>query len=259
MCGIFGICYKSSATVSTNDVHKILDHLFRLSQSRGKEASGLLVNNGTHNHIYKDTISGERFILTRPYQDLFKNILDHSKNNIAIIGHARLDTNGSKWDNANNSPLEYNGSYGIHNGIVTNVDELWAQNPTLPRHRVVDSEVILALFDQALQHGKNEQEAIDAVFKSIIGSASVAIFSENRHSLSLATNTGSLYFTEYGDDVLVFASESYILQQVHKKSAVLKKCKNAVMRQILPGTSVVINLDTFTHNPYQGRVVHALL
>jgi hypothetical protein len=80
-----------------------------------------------------------------------------------------------------------------------------------------------------------------------------------QRSLSLATNTGSLYFTEYGDDVLVFASESYILQQLHKKSSALKNHGSAVMRQILPGTSVVIKLDTFIHNPYQGRVVHALL
>lgn len=256
MCGIFGVCYTPQAQVSAKETRKMLDHLFCYSQSRGKEASGLLFKHGNELELYKDTIRGNHFIKTARYKSLFEKLTPN--NSTMIIGHARLDTNGSKWDNTNNSPIIHDNIQGIHNGIVTNVDQLWQDNPELERHYVVDSEVLLALFSKHIkQH--TEEQALASIFELMEGSASVALYDTETQKLTLATNTGSLYFSRYDNDFLVFASEQYILEQLHKKMRFLRRYSNNNMRQITPKTAVVIDTQTAQNNPYEGRMVHALL
>ena len=41
MCGIFGIAVNENGSIDRSSANKILDDLFILSESRGKEASGL--------------------------------------------------------------------------------------------------------------------------------------------------------------------------------------------------------------------------
>lgn len=258
MCGIFGICYREEAKLSPREVRKILDHLFCYSQSRGKEASGLLWKQGSDFIIHKATLSGDKLIKTAEY----KNIFNHSSNKnspATIIGHARLDTNGSKWDNSNNSPLIYGDIYGIHNGIITNVDTLWEKNRQLDRHHIVDSEILFALFDESLKNGETQELALQKIFSLIEGSASVALYAANKETLTLATNTGSLYFTEYDKSLFVFASESYILEQLHKRVSFLRKMGPGKMQQILPRTSLTLNTQNLTYAPYRGRIVHEIL
>lgn len=259
MCGIFGISYNLTSKMTPLETRKIMDHLFHYSQSRGKEASGILLKSGDNLVVYKDTIMGDRFIKTDKYASLFDKTHISTDDTLMMIGHARLDTNGSKWDNTNNSPLEYNGVYGIHNGIIVNVDNLWAQNPHLERRHVVDSEVLLALFWDELKKGLSETQAMQSIFGKIEGSASVAIYSSAKNSLSLATNTGSLYFIQYANGLFVFASENYILEQLHKKLPFLRKKGAAKIQQILPKSALCIDINSGACAPYQGRVVHALL
>jgi len=258
MCGIFGVCYLPEANLSARETRKILDHLFCYSQSRGKEASGLLWKSGSVVVIHKATLSGDKLIKMREYKNLYN--LPTGKNSPAlIIGHARLDTNGSKWDNSNNSPLVYGDIYGIHNGIITNVDDIWRQHSQLERHHMVDSEVLLALFYESLQQGMSEASAIQNIFTLIEGSASVALFSAQKGTLTLATNTGSLYFSTYGDSFFVFASERYILEQLHKRLSFLGRLGRGIMQQILPRTSLTIDTKNLHHTPYRGRIVHEIL
>lgn len=238
----------------------MMDHLFTYSQSRGKEASGVFLDNGREKIIIKDTTPGNRFIKRRDYAQLFNENHLATGKRILMLGHARLDTQGSKWDNNNNSPLEYLDVYGIHNGIIVNADTLWQQYPDLKRYRQVDSEVLLALFREKLEAGLSEKIALAAILGDIEGSASVAVFSEARQTLSLATNTGSLYFMEYANGLIVFASECYILEQFHKKLRFLKNAGHGSMQQVIPGTSAVIDVNKVKlTQAYQGRIANALL
>ncbi len=259
MCGIFGICYAAASGITASETKKLMDHLFLYSQSRGKEASGVMLKSGHERLVYKETLIGERFIKTTNYKSLFKPEYLNSGHDVMIMGHARLDTSGSKWDNNNNSPLEYDGTYGIHNGIITNADDLWKQNPDLQQRRAVDSEILLALFSAALKRGATETTALAKLFAVIEGSASVALYDAKKNSLSMATNTGSLYFTQYSAGLFVFASERYILEQLHKKMRFLKKQGGGTMRHLRPNTSLVLHLDSLTCEPYEGGVAYALL
>lgn len=258
MCGIFGIGFRKEANISMSELRKMMDHLFLYSQSRGKEASGLFWKQGSNVSIHKATLSGDKLIKTPEYKKIFSQSSPVNSPTF-IMGHARLDTNGSKWDNTNNSPLLYGDIYGIHNGIITNVDSLWKDNHQLVRHHQVDSEILLALFHDYLLRGINEEIAIQKILSIIEGSASIALYSSHKETLTLATNTGSLYFSTYGDSFFVFSSESYILEQFHQKQSRLKRLGIGKMQQILPRTSLTLDINTLTYTPYLGRVVHEIL
>ena len=93
MCGIFGIFEED----------KNKDNLFYdlggLSESRGKEASGLMIIDGAEPVIKK-------------YSSKFRNnrvkeFLKEQKfsKNAKYFGHTRLETSGSNKDNLNNQPI----------------------------------------------------------------------------------------------------------------------------------------------------------
>ena len=110
MCGIFAITVSDQANIKKQDLISIIDELFRLSESRGKEASGLAISTNGRIEIYKDAISASDMIRRRSYREWLTQILSNGQNNgmsnpIAIIGHSRLVTNGSMETHDNNQQL----------------------------------------------------------------------------------------------------------------------------------------------------------
>ena len=172
--------------------------MFKLSESRGKEASGFAVRTEDI-QIYKQPTSASQLIKSAEYRKLMGNVLlQASQNNrlikpFALIAHSRLVTNGIQANNHNNQPVMNNGLIGIHNGIVVNVDDLWQKHTDLKRNSDVDSEVLLALINKFYQQKKNLFEAVQDVFSEIEGAASFAAFSNDEDYLLLSTNTGSCY------------------------------------------------------------------
>ena len=67
------------------------------------------------------------------------------KNSKLICGHSRLITNGL----SDNQPINRNGIIVIHNGIVVNDEEIWAENK-LKRYQKIDTEIIAALAEKYL-------------------------------------------------------------------------------------------------------------
>src|SRR3990167_10106420 len=100
MCGIFGIVTKN--VTSPASLRLLVDSLFLLSESRGKEASGLAFLAGDKISIYKQPLRSRKLIKQNDYKKLFENVGNASP--ISIIGHSRLATNGLQIDNRNNQP-----------------------------------------------------------------------------------------------------------------------------------------------------------
>ena len=122
MCGILGIVAKS-------DVRKNrfleLEFLLKLSESRGKEATGLCVVSGkkfNKLNIARSNLSPSEFINNKEYND-FKNNFE-VKEKIILIGHTRMATDGSEDNENNNQPVHTNNLAGVHNGIICNFKEL---------------------------------------------------------------------------------------------------------------------------------------
>lgn len=236
MCGIFGITMARDSKISNRDLKKMISKLFLLSESRGKEASGLAVKTNSSLFILKQPKPASVLLRSKEYNQLFNNLGDVS----AIIGHARLVTNGSLEDNSNNQPVVSEGIVGIHNGIMTNDADLWSKFPALKRMSEVDTEVFLSLIRYFLKKERNIHKSVSDTFNLIEGSASISLLFNNFDLQLLATNTGSLYY--YKDDkFFVYASEEAILNNF----LTIFKFKSQKITQLKPNHLITIDLNNF--------------
>ena len=202
------------------------------------------------------------FIKSKEYRELvniksFENEKQSEKrhfNPIALIGHARLVTDGTQSIHDNNQPVISEGIVGIHNGIIVNSGELWQLYPDMLRKYDVDSEVIFSLIRREMKKSGSLVQAVQRTFKLIYGQASIAAFFRDINSLLLYTNHGSLYVAiNETDKILIFASEFYILNQLLKKGDFKKQFGGIKIQKVMPGTGLVVDLSSnkiewFTEN-----------
>jgi glucosamine--fructose-6-phosphate aminotransferase (isomerizing) len=211
VCGIFGIVSKGGS-----DFVRELTRLFILSESRGKEAAGVAIFDGNEITVLKEPRAASHMIRTEAYRSLLdERIKGNVKQSIAAIGHSRLVTNGRSALAANNQPVIRDNAVCVHNGIIVNDAKIWIDHPDLSRHAEVDTEALLALFGKFRRDGYEISTAIAQVFREIEGTASIAILIADEPKVLLATNNGSLYFTQSDQSGrLHFASERHILQRL---------------------------------------------
>lgn len=211
MCGIFGIVVPSGSSMPKAALESMVTELFLLSESRGKEASGMAVLEGDSIRVLKRATPASELRKTREYREMFSD----TDRSVAIIGHSRLVTNGVQFTPGNNQPVIAGEMVGIHNGIVTNVDAL-AKKHALHRENEVDTEVLLRLIRHFHAETRSLTTAVQRAFREVEGVANVAVFLEDYDQLLLATNNGSLYFAAW-DGRATFASEEFILTSLFKK------------------------------------------
>ncbi|MBK6369147.1 MAG: hypothetical protein IPF64_04775 [Flavobacteriales bacterium] len=112
---------------------RVIRELFTLSETRGKESSGIAIRSAMDRtiHVTKDDVPATELIRSKVYADFLDKALGKGAagngQQLAVIAHSRLVTNGSQENNFNNQPCIKDGIVMVHNGIVTNVDELWAK------------------------------------------------------------------------------------------------------------------------------------
>jgi glutamine---fructose-6-phosphate transaminase (isomerizing) len=211
VCGIFGIVSRGGPAFIDE-----LTRLFVLSESRGKEAAGIAIFDGSDITVLKEPRAASLLIRTETYHNLLRQkVKENLSRSIAAIGHSRLVTNGRGVIAANNQPVIKDGVVGVHNGIIVNDNKIWIDHPELSRSAEVDTEALLALFGK-LRRGRFEiAAAVAHAFREIEGTASVAFLVADNPTLVLATNNGSLYYCQSnGGKRLHFASERFILQQL---------------------------------------------
>jgi glucosamine--fructose-6-phosphate aminotransferase (isomerizing) len=224
MCGIFGVVNKE---FSQKDA-KILNRLFKLSESRGHDASGAAVLTDEEIQVYKRSVPASKLTKSKEYRDILSQ-----KNIRAVIGHARMETSGSFSQNFNNQPVVKDRCVTIHNGIIVNDEKLWKKYKSIKREFQVDTEIINSLIRLYLKKGETLPHSVERSLEELKGSYSIGTFFEDFSKLLLATNTGSLYLYEK-KGALVFASERYFLESVFGGEASI--------RQMLPGSTRLINL-----------------
>lgn len=143
ICGLAGFSLNPNATVDAT----VLSAALALSiESRGGHATGI-----AHYHphqkavlVTKDGVTAYEFI------DQIMESVD-PKCRAAII-HTRFGTKGSSDVNENNHPIVLPGIVGVHNGIVSNDDEV-TKKLELDRVAEVDSEVLFHIIrDQGVRH-----------------------------------------------------------------------------------------------------------
>ena len=222
MCGIFGLIASPESGISQQKSAEIVNKLFILSESRGKESAGIAIKNTADRkiHVLKQSVPASKLIGSDEYKSFFKKSIQTCfdgnqkiKSSFAAIAHARLVTNGSQENNNNNQPVIKSESVAVHNGIITNVEELWFKYAHLNREFEVDTEVFVAILKEHITQGKSIVDATQLAYQEVKGTASTAILFSEFNQVVLASNNASLYYSVNREKgVLVFASEKHILQ-----------------------------------------------
>lgn len=251
MCGIFGVLTSAKTRAGAADVRALIDGLFRLSESRGREAAGLAALTPTDLIVFKEPITASAVLKTQEYAALFHRIfssngtLRTSDTGTAILGHSRLVTNGLEMVHENNQPVVSGGFAGVHNGIVVNERSLWETHRELARRSEVDTEVIFQLLRKRLGEDGDLASALGRTYQEIYGETTIAAVASDLDCVVLGTNTGSLYTLHApAHGVLVFASESFILQRLHRQKVARALFDGAAIRQIAPRTGWIVDLPT---------------
>ena len=264
MCGIFGVVYGKDTAITPEFAGRVVEKLFRASETRGREAAGMALFNGESIDVLKQAGSVSEFLANPLYRELMDGALAKYEANraagrevaLALTGHSRLVTNGLQSTQDNNQPVIAGGGVGIHNGIIVNEGELWAQHPEYDRKAEVDTEVLVNLVRDHFASTGDIVEATRQTFDEIRGSASIAFLMEDLGNLLLATNTGSLFMVrnERGT-FLAFASERYILKQLKEDARLEEHLGPCAIEQVKAGSGLLVSLldvSTRTFNELGG-------
>jgi asparagine synthetase B (glutamine-hydrolysing) len=235
MCGIFGVIAPRAA--AQKDVTRLVQTLFRLSESRGKEASGLAGLAGSSFRVLKSPVAASRLLRTRTFASYAREVLDAGS--IAVVGHSRLVTNGTQSQHSNNQPVAADDIVGVHNGIVVNVEDLWRNHSDLERESEVDTEILFRLIRKHAT-GQSFVTGIQRAYAEVYGVANIAIFASELAQLVLATNNGSVYYASQ-PGLFAFASEEFILKQALGRTGFTTASENTT--QLVAGSGLLIDLE----------------
>jgi len=191
MCGIFGII--SSSIISGSEVMTLAKH----SEQRGKDSSGLILNDKNTYHIHR---------ATKAITSLLKDI--KINNTSFLMGHSRLITNGL----SDNQPVFRDSVCVIHNGIIVNHETIWS-DINKKRFQGIDTEVIAGIASDVIENINCIDLIAEKVLKLCQGVVACAIALPKIGKLCLFSNNGSLYFGRKSD-IMYFASERYPLLQL---------------------------------------------
>lgn len=256
MCGIFGLVVQKKSAVTRDLPFRIFRMLARLSESRGREASGFAYTSGESVNVYKTPWPVSTLLMQKEFQHAREEIMQE-RDGFCFIGHSRLATNGTQYKDENNQPVASEGIVLVHNGIVVNADSLWKKH--FPRRKPPELDTMSAVRVLSFYRKKISMRAsMKKLFTLIEGEASVAVLSLGDSSLHLATNTGSLYGVHVGPGLFFFSSEDYITRTVLHSI----KMKGTIM-QVHPKTYYdvpvhrALPLQNIVHIPLSSPFVSA--
>ncbi len=158
MCGLVGIVSKSPVNQAIYDALTVLQH-------RGQDAAGIAIDDGGT-------------LRTRKAKGLVRDVF-HTRHMVGLqgnvgVGHVRYPTAG--WSSsAEAQPFYVNSPYGLclaHNGNLTNAEELKNLLVTQDRRHLntgSDTEVLLNVFADELQHQNGNGLTPEAVFAAVAG------------------------------------------------------------------------------------------
>lgn len=208
MCGIFGVIAQPNSDVDA--LSAAITRLFLLSQSRGSEASGFAYTNGHEVIAHRSPESAGKLIKEQEFRHAIGKLRESSLG-FVFMGHSRLATNGSQYNDANNQPVITMATIMVHNGIIVNAADLWKKyfsKEAMPELDTLAAALLLEKFTKNSIH-----RGLIRLYNEMVGEASVALISRDSPHVFLATNTGSVYHASLKNGTVLFSSERYITQK----------------------------------------------
>ena len=245
MCGIFGVIGKTEKYANADFVG-ILEKIARFSEVRGKDSSGLAFrcdSNKTIN-ILRSPVSIKDLLKSNSY---IKNSLatkEIENRLFSAIGHARLVTNGTQLNHNNNQPVVKDGIIGVHNGIIVNDENLWKKHPDIIRKYQIDTEIIFSLFRKYFDATGDIKKSIEETNNQLKGTVSIGFFVNENSQFVLFTNNGSLYILTNYTDLVIYASEKFMLQKLIKSYSNIFN-KKFDLKQVEVNNGYVVDCEKF--------------
>lgn len=251
MCGIFGFVAPPGAVRDHSRVQSAIRTLVELSEPRGREAAGVALVLPQEISVFRRPMAPSQ-VLAHPEFQLFLDTAlppgTAPSIELAGLGHCRLVTNGTQILERNNQPVMLDSVVGVHNGIVTNPEEMIAKRAGDARADgdedvELDSAILFRNIEAELATGLSTADALRRTYQLMEGEASIAMFARERNEIALATNTGSLFYAgAAGGGVFVFASEAHILRQM--LAAGHLGAADQTVTQLTPGRAVIVDAST---------------
>ena len=218
MCGIAGYSWSSECDVDRTLAAQAL--LAGIAE-RGADAVGYAYRNGGGVHVHKQR-SGASKLLDRI------EIPQHASK---VLVHVRDYTKGHPMIEANNHPVRHGSVVGVHNGIILNDEEIFAEHgfERATPGMTVDTEAIFALAELTESRAKALEE--------LRGSMAAAWIDERRHGLVYcARGVGRPLWVGESKHATFFASTGLALEVVeHYTGVTLRR------RAIAEGTLLTLN------------------
>lgn len=236
MCGIAGFYLIDPEGV---DADQLLEEMLDEIEYRGGDACGFVA-------------IGDKGVLE--WQKAACDVVEFNayrrrvpKGTRIVICHTRLATQGLAAFIENNHPIRRGPMYVIHNGHVTNDDELF-KKAGRRRYGQVDSEAIAALLAQ-----KDSLEATSSVMERIEGQAAIAAVDErNPNLLALARGNGSPLYTLVTRRVILFGSTLESVVRPHRKVIGSIKNNRAVAQP--EGTTILVKDGHIQMSTFKPKV-----
>ena len=248
MCGIMGVvCYGPKLTLhQLNCVGDLSKNLLIESQRRGSDASGMCwLTRDKKAMMFKDNVPARVFVNRTEFTRIANAEISYRENIRAIIGHTRAQTKGTHRDNYNNHPIVAGSVVGVHNGMISNDDQLFsAYSDMVKRAGEVDSEIIFRLIDHYSQFYDLEG-ATQKASEELTGSFSCAFIHLKRPNyLTLfGGRVPSIYLMDFKlHHAMVFASTKQIINDARKNNIVFREPTDAF--DFSSNDGVRINLET---------------
>src|SRR5213078_47342 len=219
MCGIAGYSLSSRSSV---DRTLAAQALLAGIADRGADAVGYAYRGG---HDTYPVVTKQRTPASRLLDRI--EVPEHADE---LLIHVRDYTKGHPSINANNHPVRHGPVVGIHNGIITNDDELLAPHSCARAEpeMTVDSEAIFAL----AAHSRNDARALERLRGAM---ATAWIDAREPDTIFLARGAGRPMWLGEGRDAVFFASTEGALEVVERYCE-LKLRK----REVKPGTLLAV-------------------
>lgn len=216
MCAIVGVINQKPENKET--AKRIFKTLMVGNEIRGKDSTGVLAieKESKKFSLFKDTIPSSIFMNRKKFRQTEGDIW---------IGHCRLATHGDV-NQRNAHPLHRKDTLLVHNGVITNHEEIGKQ---LDLEYQVDSEILIPIV---------EKEDWD-MLTTVKGSFNFIAWNTDRDKIYIERHDNPLYYAKFDElGILAFSSREDELEVMadHYGS------KN-VVGEFDPDTLVELNLE----------------
>jgi glucosamine 6-phosphate synthetase-like amidotransferase/phosphosugar isomerase protein len=229
MCGLTGVLIGGSPGSETRRrIADVFTASLLANEERGREATGVASLDRTGSvRIEKLPLRATEFVERAVYQSFIEEA--GNAETVILLGHTRRPTKGSTADHHNNHPISVGNTVGIHNGTITNDDEIFLsmdRRKDRRRKRIgsVDSEAIFALMEDV--DLKKPQECWAKGFQEaaalLVGSYTTLFFNRTLPHLLFLLKFNNPISVHYSPDLnaLFFSSRYVFLRKAFGKSVI---------------------------------------